>query len=470
KKDIETLIGVFQDIDAGDRLSIEKPETARNLGMAIRFYNRAEQKAKDLPSNINIEFITELKTSVSLDRKAMLETRNKELRAEGIYSKIITSLKPLEWEKGRMLLYGNQQFIMDHLDQERKDVVERLIAFFSDINEGDRLINEQPETEKGLDAASIYYQQAGEKAEALPDIIDVSFISEQKIKEGIDLKSRLEIKNKKALALERYNQIISELKPGKWENGKKLLIDNRQFISEYLDDNFKVNVESLIGFFKDIEEGDRFSAERPENEKRLENALTFYKRAGQKAKDLPDNIDIVFITEKRINRCQNNLKALQETKQRELLAAKEEKVTLKEPVKEPKVEIIGQGKLPDKEYDRDTTILLALKEFDAKDYTSSWNHFMKVFSKQINRIKTGGKKRVYGVLALPVECRAEVFFLIELDKLKNNNNNKFLIQEGLEQILERIDNREGLWVIIRDKSRRDKIKRHIEVFNIGYLQ
>jgi hypothetical protein len=67
------------------------------------------------------------------------------------------------------------------------------------------------------------------------------------------------------------------------------------------------------------------------------------------------------------------------------------------------------------------------------------------------------------VLALPVECRAELFFLMELDELKNSEE---ITKQGLEEIKDRIDNGEGLWVIINDSSKRRKIKRHISSFDI----
>lgn len=96
---------------------------------------------------------------------------------------------------------------------------------------------------------------------------------------------------------------------------------------------------------------------------------------------------------------------------------------------------------------------------------------MKVFNKQIRNIRHGGKRQIYGILGLPVKCRAEIVFLIELDRLtKNNKNNKEAIERGLEEINESIDNQEGLWVIIHNESKRRMIQRHIAAFNVDSLK
>ncbi len=110
--------------------------------------------------------------------------------------------------------------------------------------------------------------------------------------------------------------------------------------------------------------------------------------------------------------------------------------------------------------------LLALKDFDDKNYTSSWNTFSKIFRTQIKKIGQGGKNQITGVLALPVECRAEIFFLMELDQMKNSEDGKGITKQGLDKIKDKIDNREGLWVIIGESSKRKKIKQHISQFDI----
>jgi hypothetical protein len=138
--------------------------------------------------------------------------------------------------------------------------------------------------------------------------------------------------------------------------------------------------------------------------------------------------------------------------------------------KEPVVETATEIQPPEEGYDRDAMILLAMKDFDDKKYTSSWDTFRKIFRDQINKIGQGGKNQVMGVLALPVECRAEIFFLIELNNLKNRDDGNGITKQGLQEIKNRIDNKEGLWVIIGESSKIKKIKRHISQFEAGSFE
>lgn len=468
KKEIASLlVGIFSDIDKGDSLSVQKPETARNLGMALRHYNRADQKAKGLSPGIDITSMTELKISVSTDRKAALETRDNALLAGETYDEVLAALKPLEWEKGRKLLYDNQKFMLEYLDKERKENTEKLISFFRDIDEGDRLRRERPDSLSDIERALRFYKAAEQKSKGLPANADVLFIAERKIDQSLNLKTILEAKNKEALAGERYEQILSALNPAEWEKGQKLLYDNQQFLREHLDQKRKGNVETLVRFFRDIDEGDRISNVQPETLKSVETAIKFYREAEERVKPLKASIDLIFITEKKVNEGMKRMSLL-EAKEQALRAPKVAKV---EPTRPParrssdavRIEIPEES---DKKYDRNTQILYGLREFDRKDYTASLNHFMKVFRRQINNIKQGGKKQVYGVLALPVECRAEIIFLVELDRLINESNitDKAEVISRLEEISESIENREGLWVIIRDASKRRKIRRHIASF------
>ena len=312
------------------------------------------------------------------------------------------------------------------------------------------------------------------------------------------------------LAGETYDRIIAALNPEGYEGAKKLLYDNRQLLDEHLDQNRMGNVKTLTAFFQDIEEGDRLGAQIPETEEILNNALTSFKNAEQKSKSLPDNINVLFLANQKIDMYQNKKAILAESNQKELAAKKEaareearlkeqaakeeaakEEVRLKElkeeaareearlkelkeetakAIKEaskvPTVEIAGETEQPEEKYDRDAMILLALKDFDDKNYTSSWNTFSKIFRAQIKKIRQGGKNQITGVLALPVECRAEIFFLMELEQLKNSEDGKGITKQGIERIKDKIDNREGLWVIINDSTKRKKIKQHISGFNI----
>jgi len=478
KERIGILDEFFKEVDEGDRLIIERPESSENMAMAIVSYQNAEQIAAHLLPDIDLRFITEPKINARLQQKAVLEAKDKKLKAQETYEKILSGLNSSEWEEARRLLSEDLGFLSEHLSKDQNEIIDTLVSFFQDIDEGDRLSSKRPETKDNLDSALALYSGAGEKANALnalSDSISIGFISDQKIKQGLERKAVIEIREKKLLARERYDQIVSSLNSREWENGKKLLFDNRYFMADYLDDYLKENMERLVSFFQDIEEGDLLSKERPATEAGLENALSLYMKAEQTAKDLPDDIDVLFIAQEKINDCQNRKAVIVEARQRELAAAKEAAqreaaereaaIALKDTREEAGVEISSGKKGPEAEYDRDTVIQSALKEFDEKDYTSSWSDFLKIFRDQINNIKQGGKNQVRGALGLPVSCRAEIFFLIELDNLKNKSD-EGVTEAGVRAIRSKIDNREGLWVIIRDSSKRRKIRRHISGFDI----
>ena len=434
----------------------------RTKGQVDEYYVKAIYKH-------GVSFLDSEASDVQLDEITAKEI-NQELLAGETYKRIMASLNPAESEKASKLLYDNQQLLTEHLDQERKENTEVLIGFFRNIDEGDRLSLEKPETVGNLETALSFYKRAEQKAKALPASIDVLFLTELKINENLNRKALLETRQQELLAGETYKRIMASLNPAESEKASKLLYDNQQLLTEHLDQERKENTEVLIGFFRNIDEGDRLSLEKPETVGNLETALSFYKRAEQKAKALPASIDVLFLTELKINENLNR-KALLETRQQELLAAKTAKLEPKPPSKKPEVEEVDQSKPPEKKFDRSTQIKLALKDFKAKNYISSLNHFMKVFNKQINNIKHGGKRQIYGILALPVKCRAEIVFLIELDRLtKNNKNNKEAIERGLEEINESIDNREGLWIIIHNDSKRRMIQRHIAAFNVDSLK
>ena len=198
--------------------------------------------------------------------------------------------------------------------------------------------------------------------------------------------------------------------------------------------------------------------------------IDLYEKAGEKALVLLPKIDTAFIAESRVNDCNERKRRLHDEKNR-LLAAKRDSGSdfESESVHEPG--LVKKSEMSKTPTSRSDLILLALKEFESMDYESSMKIFIAAFEKQILNIRKGGKKRISGVLGVPVECRAEVIFLTEIAKLKsiNKKNDPELFQRGLEKINSNIQSRAGAWAIIRDKAKRNKIQHHIAVFNIDSL-
>ncbi|MBL7180906.1 MAG: hypothetical protein ISS65_12000 [Desulfobacterales bacterium] len=263
------------------------------------------------------------------------------------------------------------------------------------------------------------------------------------------------------LAWETYDRIITALNPSQWQDAEKLLYDNQQFLSEHLDAERKQKTAGLVAFFTEIDEGDRLGTATPESVQNLESALMFYQRAETKANSMPAAIDVVFIPRLKTAETQGRIAKLNAV-EKEFVAARNAKAatitTSKAPEPSEKPEPI------EKIVDRDTEIKVAMKDFKTRDYVSALNHFENIYSSQIANLKQPGDKSIRGLLSLPLKHRAEVIFLIELDRLrKENNNDEELIKQRLEMIYENIDNGEGLWSIIPE-SKRKLIKRHIEKY------
>lgn len=110
---------------------------------------------------------------------------------------------------------------------------------------------------------------------------------------------------------------------------------------------------------------------------------------------------------------------------------------------------------PEPQYDRDSEVISGLREFKKKHYDASFEHFIHVLNEQIRDIESGGKKEVKGILATPVECRAELIFLIELERLKkeNKDRDRAFMARQLNALSAMVENGEGLWVIVSEKKR-----------------
>ncbi len=386
-------------------------------------------------------------SEVIRDEITLKELEQKRLANE-TYDRVIASLNPEGYEGAKRLLNNNMQLFEETLDQDKKENVKTLMSFFQDIEEGDRLGAGIPETEELLDNALTLYESAEKKAKSLPASINVLSLASQKI----DL-----YHNKKALLAEaRLKKEARLAEEAKLKEEARLAEEARIKEEARLAEEARLKEEARLAEEARIKEEARIEEEaRLAEEVRLKEEARLAEEA----------------------RIKEEARLAEETRFKEEAAKEEEptreevKIASEEPVKE-----IASGVAAEKEavamekYDRDAMILLAMKDFDDKKYTSSWDNFKKIFRDQINKISQGGKNQVLGVLALPVECRAEVFFLIELDKLKNSDDGNGITEQGLEEIKNRIDNKEGLWVIMGESSKTKKIKKHISQFEASSFE
>ena len=214
----------------------------------------------------------------------------------------------------------------------------------------------------------------------------------------------------------------------------------------------------------------------------LENAYSFYRKAEQQVNDLPDGVNLKFLTDNKIAGYQENKSRLEEKsrKEEELAAQKrreeEELAALKrraeqapvaEPVTAPKdsgVTIVTTDDTPLSKEEVAKMARSALEYFDEYDYEKAWDYFYTAYRKPIARIQRGGSSRITGSLALPSRYRAEIFFLIEYEQIKKDKGDDEITRDDLEEIRDNVNSESGLWAMIKDATKKKKIRRHIARF------
>ena len=422
---------IFRNGELIDTVEGHAADVPREKRKADSYFVKAVYKHGDV--------LLESEASEVIRDEITLKELEQERLAGGIYDRIIASLTPEAYEDAKKLLNDNRQLLVERLDQDRKENIKTLISFFQDIEEGDRLGAVKPETQELFDNALTFYRSGEQKAKALPAAFNVLFLAAQKI----DL-----YKNKKALLAE-----------ARLKEDARLAEEARLKEEARLAEEARVKEEARLAEETRLKEEARLAEEaKVKEEARVAEEARLKELTEKAAKE-----------EARLNELKAQA-AKEEERLKELSAQKAAATAPEVASKESVVQAAAETQPPEEGYDRDTMILLAMKDFDDKKYTSSWDTFKKIFGDQINKIGQGGKNQVMGVLALPVECRAEIFFLIELDKLKNSNEGNGITERGLQEIKNRIDNKEGLWVIMGDSSKIRKIKRHISQFEAGSFE
>jgi hypothetical protein len=447
KTNASGLVEFFKHIDEGDRLSAITPVSLDNLEKALSSYTLADQKAKTLPAEIAVSFISQLKINENSSRKAPLVAQmNQQKQAEEAYNRIIAALTPVEWENAKNDLYDNEQILTDYLDEARKANATGLIAFFKDIEGGDRLAAQQPETPKNLELALSFYQQAEQKAKNFTAGVDPSFIAQMKISEVSGRMSSVAKTEQQVLAKETYDKVILSMNPSAWETAKALLLENQILLTEHLDAERKTNALNFIEFFRDIDGGDRLSSEQPESLRNFESALMFYQRANQKSEIFPPGVDMSFLSQLRINQTADRIAQMEKMRQQAMVT---------EAARAPQPQLAALSDTPDpRSLDRKSALRWGVKQFKGKQYISSLSYFERVYSGQIQSIKQG--KQLAGLLALPEKLRPVVIFLIEYEKaiVKFDNDSTMAI----EAIMEDIGIARGMWGGISEAKRNMIVK------------
>jgi len=292
----DRLLEFFNHIDTGDRLLAAQPETSATLDKAAAAYQQAGTRASALTDLADLAFLVSLKSGAVNDRKTALQQKQNLALAEQTYARISAALDSGQWPAARKLVYAEQDLLAQHLDARRRTDCLTLAGFFRSIDQGDRLAEIKPPTIPNLDTALESYRQAVAKGQTLPAALDVGLIARQKIRAVVALKDQLAVGQQSARAQQLYAQIMQSLTPEKWPTARTVLTANEAFLSAQLDPTRKATISRLLAFFQFIADGDRLTAQRPETADKLNMALSSYRLADQKARDLAPTVDLTYIT------------------------------------------------------------------------------------------------------------------------------------------------------------------------------
>ena len=464
KSHIDRLIGFFDTIETGDRLIRESPVTGETLDRAQEAYERSAEAAAALSGIADLGFVGEGKIGEVRDRRARLARSEEQQNARQVYDRIVGTLTPTQWETARTLLGENEALLVAQLDPERQARIRDLNAFFELIAEGDRLIALEPETRDDLDMAQASYRLAEQKAKALADTADLLPVVEAKLGTVAERQTALETRRKQALAAKTFGEITAALNPSDWQTASKQALDKMKLLTDYLEPDPQETAGLLIDFFRDIAEGDRIGFQRPESDETLDGALAMYRQAEEKAISLSSRLDVMFIAEERINGISARKQTLYE-QQQALMAAQQAAAPPPQPVYQQSAPVRRSTPAAepfDDTVDPQRAIELAMQNFNKRRYDYSLRYFMKAYEGPIGKMKKGGKRQVVGLLGLPPKYRAEVTFLVALDRLKKDaGGDKAIVREGLIDVLDQLENATGPWSIIMEQKK-NKIRKHIE--------
>ena len=351
------------------------------------------------------------------DRKNTLLKKQNQVLAEETYRRISAALDTGQWREARKLVYEKQDLLSQHLDDQRRADCLTLVGFFRNIDKGDRLAEIKPPTGPNLDTALESYRQAVAKGQTLPAALDVGLIARQKIRTVVALKDELAAGQQSAEAQKIYAQIMQSLTPEKWPTARTVLTTNETLLSAQLAPARRATITRLLALFQFIEDGDRLTAQQPITADNLNMALSSYRLADQKARDLAPTADLTFLTAGKIEDNRSRQASLDlKNKQARMVAQEAAAATQPAALPVPKPPVPKAATAPADDFDHSATgkaaLRLGMKSFSKQKYGLSMRYFRKVYAKQIGKLEKAGKKQSFTILGLHPAVRAEVIFLV----------------------------------------------------------
>jgi len=130
---------------------------------------------------IKSEIIIAMDYSLSEQEEDNTSNNFKNNLISSIYNQLLFDLSKKQWKKSYDILKVNKNLFFEWNDDEKKLIIKQLLSFFSYIDEGDRLKNEQAD-----DEALASYRTAMIVARNLPNHVKVRYIANSKIEEISD--------------------------------------------------------------------------------------------------------------------------------------------------------------------------------------------------------------------------------------------------------------------------------------------
>ncbi|MBI9086339.1 MAG: hypothetical protein JEZ11_22250 [Desulfobacterales bacterium] len=302
-EDLETLhlLGrFFAHIDAGDGIAGLASVSVEQMEQALGFYEKARQQARALAPGMAVGFIADMRFNQGKASLAAISDQKMQAQAGQTLDRILLELTPSGWTQARQMLMDNRDLLLTHGTIPHKETAQRLIAFFADIDAGDKFAATTPAVLADLERAHSFYGQARAKAEALADTASVAFIVAQRRSASARRIAAVRAETQSAEARQIFERALSDLNPARWTDGRATLDAHREMLETQLEGEQRAHFDRLMAFFSDIGRGDRFSSLTPPTTALLENALSAYGAAATQAEALSAVVDLSFLTQPKI--------------------------------------------------------------------------------------------------------------------------------------------------------------------------
>lgn len=297
RQTLEGLAAFFALIDAGDRIAGPDSASAAQVEQALTYYEQARDGALAMALTAPVGFIADGRIAQGRARIDALAQRMQQEAAGQVLERVLAGLTPGTWVEARKTLMDNRDLLLQNGADADRETVQRLVAFFADIDAGDRFARTDPATPADLANARSFYTAAGAKAQTLAGTASVAFIA---VERNSDIDKRiaaLEDETKDALAEQTFSQVLAGLTPERWTESRDLLLSRRQLLETRLSGERLETFNQLAAFFSHLSRAQQLRAQSPSTVAGVEEILAAYETASAQGAALAGAMpDITFLT------------------------------------------------------------------------------------------------------------------------------------------------------------------------------